>query len=179
MCEERNHSLALGGETAQQLAHPTDPLRVEAVDRLVEHDDPRVAEQRRSDPEPLLHPERERPSPLPRHGAQPDEVDQLFDALVADPMCLRERAQVVSGRPSGVNRMRLEHRADLVQRRGDVAVDAAVDQRGAGVRRVEPEDQPHRRRLAGPIRSKESGDHPRLDREGDVVYSEAIAIPLG
>ena len=43
------------------LADPADPLGVEAVDRLVEHQDRRVAEQRRGDAQPLLHAEGESP----------------------------------------------------------------------------------------------------------------------
>ena len=57
-----------------------DPLRVEAVDRLVEHHRVRVAEQRRRDPEPLPHPERELAGSFARDVLQADEVDQLVDA---------------------------------------------------------------------------------------------------
>ena len=50
---------ALGCEPPQQVAHPVNPLRVEPVDRLVEHHRLRISDQRRRDPEPLTHAERE------------------------------------------------------------------------------------------------------------------------
>ena len=46
------------GERAQEVAQPADALRVEAVGGLVEHEHPRVAEQRRRQAEPLAHAER-------------------------------------------------------------------------------------------------------------------------
>ena len=45
-------------ERAQEVAQPADPLRVEAVGRLVEHQHARVAEQRGGESEPLAHAER-------------------------------------------------------------------------------------------------------------------------
>ena len=48
---------------AQQGAQPADALRVEPVQRLVQHQDLRVAEQRRRQPEPLAHARRVCPDP--------------------------------------------------------------------------------------------------------------------
>ena len=59
------------------------------------------------------------PARLLRHVVQADEVDQLVDAALRDPVRLREREQVVVGRAAGVDGARLEQRADLVQRRRD------------------------------------------------------------
>jgi hypothetical protein len=39
------HGTALGGQSAQEFPHPADTLRVEAIDRFVEDEDFRVAEQ--------------------------------------------------------------------------------------------------------------------------------------
>ena len=64
------HRPALGGQRLQQVADPEDALRVEAVDRLVEDQGLRVAEQRRGDAEPLAHAEREAARPLAGHLAQ-------------------------------------------------------------------------------------------------------------
>ena len=49
------HGAALGGEAAQQPAHPHDALGVEAVRGLVEDDGGRIGEQRGGEAEPLLH----------------------------------------------------------------------------------------------------------------------------
>jgi len=49
------HGPALGGQRLHQVPDPADPLRVQAVDRLVEDEDGRVAEQRGGDAQPLGH----------------------------------------------------------------------------------------------------------------------------
>ena len=43
---------------------------------------------------------------------------------------------------------------------------------------VEAEDQPHRRRLAGAVGAEEAGDDPGLDREGEVVDGDLLAVTL-
>ena len=158
------HRAALGGELLEQVADPLDPLGVEAVGRLVEDQDLRVGEQRRGDPEPLAHAERELPDALAGDLLQADAVDHLVDAPARDPVGLRQREQVVVGRSAGVDGARLEQRADLVQRRRVVAVALPVHGHRPGGRAVEPEDQPHRRRLPRPVRAEEPGDDPRLAR---------------
>ncbi len=121
------HRAAFGGQLLEQVAHPLDALRVKAVDRLVEHHGVGIAEQRRGDPEALSHAERERAGALARDLVESDHLDQLAHPGAADPVRLRERQQVVVGGPPGVDRARLEQRADLVQGRGMVAVGLAVD----------------------------------------------------
>jgi hypothetical protein len=51
------HGAALVREHFHQVPNPDDAFRVEPVDRLVEDQQPGVAEQRRGDAEPLPHPE--------------------------------------------------------------------------------------------------------------------------
>ena len=58
-CEETKTVRPSAASALEQVADPVDPLGVEPVDRLVEHQRRRVAEQRRRDPEPLAHAERE------------------------------------------------------------------------------------------------------------------------
>ena len=53
------HGAALGGQAAHEVADPQHALGVEAVDRLVEDERGRVAEQRGGDAEALAHAERE------------------------------------------------------------------------------------------------------------------------
>src|SRR5581483_238117 len=53
------HRAALGGERLHQVADPQNSFWVQPVDRLVEHQDPGVPEQRPGDAEPLAHAERE------------------------------------------------------------------------------------------------------------------------
>jgi len=56
----RRRSLPSAARPLSRFADPEDPLRVESVDRLVEHHHARIGEQRRGDPEPLAHAERKR-----------------------------------------------------------------------------------------------------------------------
>ena len=160
------HGAALGGQLPGEGADPADALRVQAVDRLVEHDDRRVAEQRGGDAEPLAHAEGEagRPAGRPPRPARPARAPRRParpGMRVAD----REPAQVVAGGAARVQGARLEQRADLAQRRGRVGVAAAVDGHRAGGRPVEAEDHPHRRGLAGAVRAEEAGHPAGLDGE--------------
>ena len=68
---------ALGRERLHQVADPQDALGIQPVDRLVEHEDRRVAEQRGGDPEPLPHAQREALGPLARDLAQADQREHL------------------------------------------------------------------------------------------------------
>jgi hypothetical protein len=61
---------AFGGQRPEQAAYPADSLRVQAVQRLVEHQHGRVSQQRRGDAETLRHAERELPGPFARNGLQ-------------------------------------------------------------------------------------------------------------
>src|SRR5581483_9520946 len=73
------HGTALGGQHLHQVPDPEDALRVEAVDRLVEHQHLGVAEQRRGDAEPLAHAEREAARALLGHLAQAHQLQRLAD----------------------------------------------------------------------------------------------------
>ncbi len=60
--------LALGGEAPEKLAEPVHPFGIQAVRRLVEDQKLWIAEQRRSEPEPLPHPEGITPDPPSRRA---------------------------------------------------------------------------------------------------------------
>jgi hypothetical protein len=81
-------------------------------------------------------------------------------------------------RASGVDRARLEQRADLVERCRVLGVVLAVDRDVAGGRPVEAEDQAHRGRLAGPVRAEEAGDDAGSDGEREVVDRALLAVVL-
>jgi len=51
--------MTVGRQGLEELADPGDAFGVQAVDRLVKHQDRRVAEQRDGDAETVLHTERE------------------------------------------------------------------------------------------------------------------------
>jgi hypothetical protein len=170
---------ALRGQRPQEPAQPSDALGVEPVDRLVEQQHRRVAEQRGGDAEPLLHAEREPSGPPVRHGFQPGEPQQLADPAAPDPVALRDRQQMVVRGAPGVQRVRVEQRADLVQRADHVPVPAAADQRRAGGGPVQAEDEPQRGRLARAVRPQEAGHPAGTDREAQPVQRGHQAKPPG
>ena len=75
------HRPALGGELLQQVADPADTFGVEAVDRLVKQQDPRVAEQGGGDAQPLGHAERELPGAAVRGLLDAGNGEHLLDPL--------------------------------------------------------------------------------------------------
>src|SRR6185503_15473165 len=95
-----------------------------------------------------------------------------------DAVGLREGEQVVVGGAAGVHGAGFEQRTDLVQRRRVIAVVLAVDGHVPGGRRVEAEDQAHRRRLAGAVRPEEAGHDAGLDGEGEVVDGTLVPVVL-
>ena len=167
-----------GRQALEEVADPEDPLGVEPVGRLVEDHHRRVAEQRRGDPEPLPHAQREAADPLAGHVVEAHERDHLVDARARDAVRLGHRAEVVEGAAAGVDGARLEHRADLVQRRLELVVAAPVGANRAGGRRIEPHDHAHGRRLAGAVGAEEAGDDARLHGEREVVDGQLLPVAL-
>ncbi len=64
------HRPALRGQRPQEAAHPDDALGVHAVERLVQHQHRRIAEQRCRDAEPLAHAQGIAARPVPDHRLQ-------------------------------------------------------------------------------------------------------------
>ena len=120
--EDRKTVRPSDGEVAGELAHPEHALGVEAVDRLVQDQGGRVAEQRCRDAEPLPHAERELAGAFLRDGLQPGHRDDLAHAFRADAVGRGHGQQVVVGRAAGVDCLRIEQHADLVQRGAMVRV---------------------------------------------------------
>ena len=100
------HRAALVGEPPQQVADPPHAVEVEAVDRLVEEHDPRVAQQCRGDTQPLAHAQRVALDPASRSPVEADLVDDLVDASVTDPVGAGRDPQVVASGPARVDRAR-------------------------------------------------------------------------
>ncbi len=123
-------------------------------------------------------PERELPGALARHVVETDLVDQLVDALAGDAVRLGECEQMVAGRATGVHRPRLEQRSHLVQRGRMVAVRPPVDGHLPGGRPVEPENQAHRGRLAGPVGAEKPRDDAGPNDERERVDGALVAVVL-
>ena len=97
------------------MAHPEDPLGVEPIDRLVQDEDRRVAEEGGGDAETLAHAERELAGPTVRCFGEPDDPQDLVDPAAGDLVRIGEPVQVVAGPPAGVGGVGVEQCAHLVQ----------------------------------------------------------------
>src|SRR6185437_12936653 len=90
-------------ELAQQRAHPTHPLGVQAVGRLIQDQDLGIAEQGMGESESLAHAERvaaDVPAALPL--VEPDELEQLPDPPPADAHELSGGGEGLGAAASGV-----------------------------------------------------------------------------
>ena len=98
------------GQRPQEAAHPHDALGVQAVERLVEHEHRRVAEQRRGDAEPLPHAERVAAGLAPGHRLQAGLLDHLVDPPGGQALRVGQPQQVVAAGPARVQRGGVQQR---------------------------------------------------------------------
>ena len=124
-------------------------LGIEPVDPLVEHQRRPVAEQRGRDPEPLAHAEREPARAALGDGGSPASSSTSPPGR-AGGRCSPRATQVIARAAAGMQRRRLQQRADLAQRAASAPY-GCPHERLAPVGSGEPEDHPHRRRLAGAV----------------------------
>jgi hypothetical protein len=150
-------------------------LGVEAVGRLVEDQDARVAEQRAGQAEALPHAERV-VARAPIGGVlQAHQPQQLLHPGAGDAGGVRECAQVVAGAAAGMKHPAVEHGAGGARRIVELRVGAALDRGGARRRAHEAQQRAQRGGLAGAVGAEEADDAPGGDREGEVVDGERVA----
>ena len=173
------HGAPAGRERAQEVAQPAHALGVEPVRRLVEHEQLRLAEQRRREPEPLAHAERVALD-APSRGAV--ELDEAAAPRRPASRAARRRGASVSRwlRPERPGWKSVASSTAPTRSAGcsSSRVGLAEHERPPARRRREPEQHPQRRRLAGPVRAEEAGDRARLERERELVDRGQLAEPL-
>ena len=169
---------SLGGKLLEQVADPQDALWVEPVDRLVEQQHARIAEECPGDPEPLAHAERELADLLLRHCGQTDELEHLVDTLGGDRVRLGDRQQVVSSGSTRMDGLGIDESAYLTKWPAQVVIGPATDgdRPLGGV--VQAEDHPHGRGLPGPVGTEEPRDDTFTDLEGQIVDGQRRAVAL-
>jgi hypothetical protein len=116
--------------------------------------------------------------PREKLPAQTDQLDHLLHTTARDPVSLGQREQMVVSGATRMDRASLEHRTDLVQWRGQFAVVAAVDPHRPTAGGIQPQDQPHRGRLTGPVRPQKARHDPGRDGKREIVHGELLAIAL-
>src|SRR5271165_4500538 len=91
------HGAALGGQRAQHGPHPPDALRVQPVQRLVEDQGARVAEERAGEAEPLAHAERVAADPPPGGVGEADDAEDFSYPAGRNPRRRGDDPQVLGG----------------------------------------------------------------------------------
>jgi hypothetical protein len=128
-----------------------------------------VAEQGAGQPEALAHAEREPSDPPPRSVGEVDLGQHGIDAGRRYAVRAGQHPEVVAGGAAGVKAGRLEHRTHGECGPAKLGIRNAVDQRLAASGVHQPQDHPQRRRLAGSVRTKESGDGAGLYLEAQII----------
>src|SRR4051794_17822550 len=175
----QQHGAAAPGALAQQRAQPVHALGIEAIGRLVEHQDARIAEQRRRDVQSLAHAQRVALHPAMPRGGEPDEVEHLIDARFVDADRARDDAQVVASAPARVEAALLEDRAHRPRRLLQRGVGRAADRGAAGRRAHEAEERAQRRGLAGAVGAQEARHLAGRDAEREVLDGRRRPVALG
>ncbi len=172
--------LALGGQSAQQIAHLDDAGRVQAVGRLIQDQQLGIVQQGDGQPQALLHPQRIGVDPIPLPIGQADQAQDGVDArLVGHAEDRRHRAQIVAPRHVQMQRGGLDEGADARQELRPRALrlhakelDAAA---GGG---DQAEHHADGGGLAGAVRPQKADDLAAADFEAELVDRQAVAVAL-
>ena len=175
----QQHGDAALAQRLEQRAHGPPPGRVERARRLVEQQQPRLADERLGEPEPLLHALRHRPDAPPGDVGEPDQLEQLARARrrrrrAREPLV--ELQQLVGGAPVGE-----------AEQLGEVAERALGGRRSRPARRRpsprppgrahEPAGDLDERRLAGAVGSEQADELALADLEVDAA--QRVHRPVG
>ena len=160
-------------------AQPPHARRVEAVRRLVQDEDVRVAEHRRGQPQSLPHAEGELPDPPPCVRGEPGLGQDPHRRVPGQPRRRRQDAQVVERGAPGVVAGRLEDRADLTHRVRQLVVPPAAERRGPAARCDETQQHPQGGGLAGAVGSEQGRDLARPRDGADLVDRANVPERLG
>ena len=103
-------------ELGEDAMHVPLACRVEPVDRLVQHEQPRPGEQRGGKPEPLTHPERKAAHSVVGDVGEPDLLEDLVDSRRprAGTAQTRQRGEVPPGGQRGVEAGTVNEARDTV-----------------------------------------------------------------
>jgi hypothetical protein len=164
----------------EELPHRDDSGRIQPIRGLVEHEKPRIVQERGGDPQALLHAVGETRYRIRRPLAQPDQLEKLVDPSAGH---LRpggtESVQIRSGRQVGVEGRRLDECADLEEELAAVPIEwlpQDLDPATVGVKQTG--EEPHGRRLAGTVRTQEPVHDARGHGQVQPIERQAGAVAL-
>jgi hypothetical protein len=177
----QEHGQAARGEPLDERAHVADAGGVEAVGRLVEHQQPRVAQQARRDAEALAHPVGVAADLVTGAAGQVDDLQRLVDPV-------RAGAAVEHGEPLeipapgqvGIEARALDEPGDALQRaRPRLLPGPAEDPQRPGVRPDQAEQHPQQRGLARAVGPEDAVHLALADLQADRIDGDQIAEALG
>ena len=175
----QQYGAALRGIVAAQVAHPFDAFGIQTVDRLVEDQVVRVAQQGGCDGQALAHAQGERASLTGFDGGDAGQVHDLVHTALRDAVGEGDAQQVGVGATALVHGFGVQHRPDGPQRGAMLGERPAIDEGATGVRGDQAERGTHGGGLAGAIRPEKTGDFAVLGGEADVVQHRFGTEPFG
>ena len=172
---------AAGDEVADDLPHHPPTPRVEACGRLVEEDDPRVADEGHRQVEPASHPPGEGRKRLLRRFDQIEPLEQLGGApaalALAEVTKIRHQDQVLLAGQEAIDGRELTRHADRSADGVGFAADVvAGDLDLAVIRGDQRREDVDRCRLPGTVRPEQGEHRARGDLEVDAVKHEVLAV---
>ena len=158
--------------------------RVESDRRLVEHQHRRIVNDRLREAHALAIALGKLAADAMGHVGEAANLEHALDRVVdlraAQSAQLGDEAQVGLHAHVGVERRRLGQVADTPARFQRLGEDVqAVNQYGAGRRRHETGDDPHRSGFAGAVGAEEAQDRALVGLEGDVAHGNEVTVALG
>src|SRR5947208_2339626 len=151
-----------GVQFHEQFADFLDALWVQPIGWFVEHEQPRLPQQRAGQPEPLPHAQRVRLHRTPVDPRQPDPLKGFLDATASRPPGTTRAGRVEQREvaPPGqvrISRRPLHQRADVRKYLGDPLRHRTAQHLDLTAGRVDqPEQHPDQRRLARAVRTEEA-----------------------
>ncbi len=154
---------------AQQPVQPAAFAGGESCGGLVQEQGAGIAEQRRGQGDPALHPERERAEALVPQARDTDDLEHGVGPGGRDPGGGAEHPQLVADGPCRVAGNVSEHHSDLTAGVRDPVQRPAAEV-GDAAARFEFEHEPQGGRLARSRLAEQGGHMPRAGLEGEVVH---------
>ncbi len=170
---------AIRNELAQERADGVRASRIKAARRLVKEQQPRIAQQRGGDPEPLSHARRVTGDAVPCAGRQADALERPVDVRPVGVVEPREQLEVRAAGQVRVERRFLDkpgETAERVVRPVDATMSEQLDR--PRVRRDQSEQRPQQRRLSGAVPPEQAPQLTRADLQIDAVEGDGRPVAL-
>jgi hypothetical protein len=151
------HGPALVAQATQEAPDIPDPRRIQAVGRLVEHQQLRILQQRRCQPQALLHPQRVRRQAIVGPIGKAHTLQRLVNRRFRDSFGTRQQAEVPPPRETEKQGLGLDHRPHPALHPIELALGVHTENpAAAGGRTGQPQEVANRGRLARAVGTEEA-----------------------